>query len=179
MHHLVVVAMVATSSIASADPVAEAGGLRIKLELPAVVANSPRSIAATLSFENRSKKPIRILLVKPEVFRLFNSSLRVWNGKAMVSLQPEPHPHGHMLDEDDFAVIPAGETKTFAQTLYLKDRFTAPGDYEVEWTYENKARKFAGGAQTLDGVTKPLFGGTEVTDLWIGSLSTRRKLHLP
>jgi hypothetical protein len=44
--------------------------------------------------------------------------------------------------------------------------------------YENKQRKFPGGANTLDGVTKPLFGGKDVEDLWVGSLSTRAKLRL-
>jgi hypothetical protein len=171
MHRLAVVVMVASWSVASADPVAESGGLRIKLDVPAARAGK---LAATLSFENRSKKPIRILLVKPEVFRLFNSSLRVWKGKDVVSLSPEPHPHGHMLDEDDFALIPAGETRTFTQSLSIKDR----GDYEVEWMYANKARKFAGGVQTLDGVTKPLFGGVELTDLWVGELSVRRPIHV-
>ena len=44
--------------------------------------------------------------------------------------------------------------------------------------YENKQRRFEGGAQTLDGPTKPLFGGSDVEDLWVGSLSTRRPIRV-
>jgi hypothetical protein len=181
---------VAACSSSSADPprdaavrTDESGGLRISLEVPAVVARQakPRgaqAITATLHFENHTAKPIRILLVGPEPFRLFNSSMRVWLGNDVVSLQPEPHPHGYLISEKDFFVIAPGGSKTFPQTLYVTDRFTSPGAYEVEWMYENKQRKFPGGAQTLDGVTKPLFGGKDVDDLWVGSLSTRHKLRL-
>jgi hypothetical protein len=189
MHRLALI-LAAGCSSSSAEPpkdaavrTDESGGLRISLEVPAVVARKPpaqgaQAITATLHFENRSAKPIRILLVGPEPFRLFNSSLRVWRGNDVVSLQPEPHPHGYLISEKDFFVIAAGASKTFPQTLYVTDRFTSPGAYEIEWMYENKQRKFPGGANTLDGVTKPLFGGKDVEDLWVGSLSTRAKLRL-
>jgi hypothetical protein len=182
--------LVAGCSSSSAEPprdaavrTDESGGLRVSLEVPAVVARQPttrvpQTITATLHFENRATKPIRILLVGPEMFRLFNSSLRVWQGNQVVSLQPEPHPHGYLISEKDFFVIAPGESKAFPQTLYVKDRFNMPGMYEVEWMYENTQRKFPGGVQTLDGVTKPLFGGKTVDDLWVGSLSTRKALRL-
>jgi hypothetical protein len=182
--------LVAGCSSSSADPprdaavrTDESGGLRISLEVPAAVTRQPttrgaQAITATLHFENRATKPIRILLVGPEPFRLFNSSMRVWLGSQVVSLQPEPHPHGYLISEKDFFVIPPGASKTFPQTLYVQDRFNSPGTYEVEWMYENKQRKFPGGVNTLDGVTKPLFGGKDVDDLWVGSLSTRKTLRL-
>jgi hypothetical protein len=182
--------LVAGCSSSSAEPpkdaavrTDESGGLRISLEVPAAVTRQPttrgaQAITTTLHFENRSTKPIRILLVGPEPFRLFNSSMRVWRGNDVVSLQPEPHPHGYLISEKDFFVIAPGASKTFPQTLYVTDRFISPGAYEIEWMYENKQRKFPGGANTLDGVTKPLFGGKDVEDLWVGSLSTRAKLRL-
>ena len=92
-------------------------GLRIQLELPAA---APAGVLqAKLSFRNDTARPMRLLLVRPEVFRLFNSTLRVWEGGKVASLQPDPHPHGHLLDENDFLLLAAGETRTVPQSLGL------------------------------------------------------------
>jgi hypothetical protein len=74
-------------------------GLRIRLELPAVVkvADGIQAVTATMHVRNETARPIRILLVRPEVFRLFSSSLRVRRGDKVASLQPEQHPHGYLL----------------------------------------------------------------------------------
>ena len=63
---------------------------------------------------------------------------------------------------------PEGEGKASVPQI-----FTDRGTFEVELMFENKSKRFPGGANTLDGVTKPLFGGTDVPDLWVGTLSTR------
>jgi hypothetical protein len=155
------------------------GGLRIRLELPASVKLAgTEAVTATLHVRNESPRPIRILLVRPEVFRLFTSSLRVWRDDKVISLQPEPHPHGYLLAEEDFVVIAPHDTLAYKQTLYLTPELAKPGTYEVEWMLENATRRWPGGAQTLDGVTKPLFGGTDVPDLWVGKLAVRRRLTL-
>jgi hypothetical protein len=41
--------------------------------------------------------------------------------------------------------------------------------------FENATRWWPGGAEP-DGVTKPLFGGTDVPDLWVGKLAVHRSL---
>jgi len=166
-------AMTATPSRSAPSTwTAPSQGLRIQLELPA---SAPAgAVQARLSFRNETSRPMRLLFVRPEVFRLFNSTFRVWDHDKVVSLQPDPHPHGYLLDENDFLLLPAGGTRTVTQSLQLPN----PGSFEVEWMYENKQRSFPGGIQTLDGPTRPLFGGSDVEDLWIGSLSTRRPIRV-
>src|SRR2546423_1676309 len=65
-------------------------GLRIRSDLPAHVKRSPpangasQPIVATMHVENTTDHPIRILIMRTEVFRLFNSSLRIWHDKDIV-----------------------------------------------------------------------------------------------
>lgn len=173
----------AANTPAATDWSAVSDGLRIRLELQPSVslappANGLQQVPATLYFENTTAAPLRILVIGPEPFRLFNSTLRVWEAGKVVSLQPEPHPHGYLITEEDFPVIPAHATHTVVQNLTIEPAMAHAGSFEVEWMYENKSRKFPGGAQTLDGVTKPLFGGAEVPDLWVGELAARRTVQL-
>jgi hypothetical protein len=148
------------------------GGLRVRLEVPSPVTPA-ESVVTKVHVENTTAAPIRILHVRPEPFRLFTSSLRVWASGKVVSLQPDPHPHGYLLTEEDFIVIPPNAATSYDQTLYLSDALAQPGTFEVELMFENKTKQFPGGANTLDGVTKPLFEGKELADLWTGTLSVR------
>ena len=49
----------------------------------------------------------------------------------------------------------------------------------VTWTYENDITRWEGGAQTLDGVTEPLFGGEEIPHIWTGELVVRTGWVVP
>ena len=128
-------------------------------------------VAFTLKFSNESQNPVRICLLESEVFRAGQSMFRVVRASdgKVADLQPSPHPHGYVVDESDFHLIPAGKSFSSTQTLYLDPaRFKAGEKYKVTWIYKNKAKKWPGGVTTLDGPTKALFGGSEIPYIWIG-----------
>jgi hypothetical protein len=125
----------------------------------------------TLRFANETKKPVRIYLVESEPFRSFQSALRVARAsdRKIVDLQPEPRPHGYMVDESDFHLILPGESFSAKQSLSLDPTIYRAGEsYVVTWIYENDVTKWAGGVVTLDGPTKALFGGKEIPYIWTG-----------
>jgi len=137
----------------------------------AKVARIGDKVTFTLKFSNESQNPVRIYLVESEVFRALQSMFRVVRASdgAPVDLQPSPHPHGYVVDESDFHLIPAGKSFSATQTLYLDPtRFKAGEKYRVTWIYENKGKKWPDGIMTLDGPTKALFGGGEIPYIWIG-----------
>jgi len=145
---------------------APVSGLSIALELDA-------SETARLHFRNASAEPIRIYFLEPEVFRSFQSTLRVRDasGKVVGFTDVSP-PHGYVPAESDFPLIAPGQTTTFTQTLPA----TSAGG-TVEWTYSNSITEWKGGAQTLDGPTTPLFGGGPIPHIWTGTASTSRRLE--
>jgi hypothetical protein len=159
-------------------------GLRIRFDLPAHVKRDPpangasQPITATMHVENTTDHPIRILLLQTEAFRLFNSSLRIWHDKDIVGSDPEPHPHGHMTDENDFVLIAPHKEHAFTQNFYVTKEMAAAGTYDVEWEFANKIKSYPGGVRTFDGMTKPLFGGGDIPDIWLGELSVRRSFTL-
>jgi hypothetical protein len=125
-----------------------------------------------LHFRNTGSAPVRIYMLEPEVFRSFQSSLFVHDAAGkLVGAPPVSPPHGYLPRESDFPLIAPGETRTFTQTLALDDAALAPGgSFTVEWTYSNTIAEWKGGAETLDGTTKPLFGGGPIPYIWTGKV---------
>jgi len=167
---------------ASADPAAAAeevgltstardDRLEISLTLPAGL-TSGASVPLTLRFRNISSEPVRIYML-PEAFRALQSLFKVSEADSgkLVFMAPEPRPHGIVVDEKDFPLIPPGEELTFTQSLALADsRLGDGGSFVLRWTYQNKVESWSGGAETLDGTTKPLFGGGLIPHIWLGRL---------
>ena len=154
-------------------------GLLIGLELPTQTPALGDTIEATLTFRNASDEPIRVYLLGGEVFRSFQSrfALRDGNTGDIVSVQPEPLPHGYVVSEDDFPLIAPGRTRVFTQRLDVRaDALEAGQRYLVEWTYENDIETWAGGAETLDGATSELFDGERIPHIWTGRLSVTSAL---
>lgn len=125
----------------------------------------------TLRFANETKKPVRIYLVRSEYFRALQSDLRVTRASdgKVVDVQPLPRPHGYVVDESDFHLIPPGESFSVTQSLWLDaSRFKVGEKYTVTWIYENSVRRWPGGIPTVEGRTKELFGGDEIPYIWVG-----------
>lgn len=156
------------------------GGLSVRLDVPP----GPHKLGATvdvgLEFRNDSDDDLRVYLIDSPPFRALQSDLAVLaaDGKFLAS-QPEPHPHGYVVTERDFPAIPAGGVQRFSQPLRLdREQLGAGGDLQVRWTYRNKIDSWAGGVQTLDGPTRPLFGGGLIPGIWLGELSLTAPLRV-
>ena len=140
-----------------------------------------QDVVFTLRFSNRSEQPVRVYLVRSEPFRAGQSSFlvrRVVDG-APVDLQPVPRPHGYVVGESDFHLIAPGETIADRQTLRLSpERFKAGEEHIVRWVYENRIKRWPGGVRTVDGLTKPLFGGTEIPFIWVGRSEVETRIRI-
>lgn len=136
-----------------------------------------------LTFKNVSPSGLRIFLPRPEAFRAGISTIFLsTDGGAPLGI-PDPHPHGYVISEADFILLAPGEERVVPQSFTLDPMLPAAGTQTarrpgfetgrtvgVRWTYENTRDTWPGGANTLDGVTKPLFGGQRVLDIWTGKL---------
>jgi hypothetical protein len=154
-------------------------GIRIRIDAPTPSVRAGESVTMALTVENTSDRPRRIYMLGPEVFRAMISDLRVLDadGKPIGMSQPEPHPHGYLPTEADFPLIAANSQQRFTQHLSV-DAALAPGPITVVWDYENKITSMPGGIQTLDGTTKPLFGGGDIPDIWTGELTARTTIDV-
>ena len=146
-------------------------GIRIRLAAPSGTAKPGATIKLSLVVENTGDAPRRIYMLGPEVFRATMSDLWLLgaDGTPIGMSQPEPHPHGYLPTEDDFPEIAAHASKTFEQSLAI-DPAAPAGPATVSWKYENRVTQWEGGLQTLDGPTKPLFGGKPIPGIWVGEL---------
>lgn len=165
-----------------ADPswVDAGGGLSIRLGLPPGPYKLGDTIDIGLEFRNDAHDELRIYLVQTPVFRALQSDLALFtaDGKFLDS-QPEPHPHGYVVSERDFPAIPPGTTRRFSQPLVLdREKIGAATDLQLRWTYRNSVESWAGGVQTLDGPTKPLFGGGPIPGIWLGEIKASAALSL-
>ena len=159
-------------------------GLRIGLELPSSVqlsnlgAQRVPQVTAQLHFSNVGSSPIRIFIVRTEIFRALISSLRVRRAstREVISLQPEPHPHGYVVTEQDFFLIEPGSEQVFTQSLIITEQMSQAGELVVEWIYENRSRSWPGGIQTMDGITQPLFGGGDISHIWVNRLTVSTRV---
>ena len=153
-------------------------GLQVRVGAPSGTHKIKDRVELTLRFRNAAKEPVRIYLIISEPFRAFQSSLWAWDRKGgLVSSQPELHPHGYVVTEKDFHLIEPGRELAFQQTLSLAG--SAPGgDLVVEWRYSNTVERWEGGVMTLDGPTKPLFGGGRIPCIWTGQIAARARLQV-
>jgi hypothetical protein len=183
---------VGAGPLAGCDPVRAApgglawsppsAGLRVALDLPAGPHRAGTQVTVGLRFRNVGKTPLRVYLLAPEAFRASQSTflvLRPGPGGSLVSIQPPPRPHGYLPRESDFPALAPGKTLAATQTLSLADpAFRSGGRFVLAWTYENAVTRLAGGARTLDGVTRPLFGGGPIPGIWTGKLRVEATLDV-
>ncbi len=155
------------------------GGLSVRLDVPP----GPHALGSTvevgLEFRNTGPDELRIYLVDAPIFRALQSDLAIFTADgAFIASQPEPHPHGYVVGEQDFPAIPAGATRRFTQPLLLdpKQLAATAGDLQLRWTYRNKIESWPGGVQTLDGATRPLFGGGRIPGIWLGEVKASATL---
>lgn len=166
--------------------------LQITLEIkPDVVEDDVPLRTAVLHFRNVGTAPVRFYLPNGEAFRLSISTLRFAPEGAPPLLVPEPHPHGYMVTEADFHLLEPGAEASFDQPFTIDPfrpggrgparlaGFEAGKTVSVTWSYENSITRWEGGAQTLDGITAPLFGGEEIPHIWTGELVVRTDWLVP
>jgi hypothetical protein len=161
-------------------------GLEIFFEIqPGVRMDQVPMRTAMLRFHNVSTQPVRFYLPRGEAFRAGMSTLRFQAGDKLF-LEPEPHPHGVVIEEADFPLLAPGEEKSFEQPFTLDPMQPGPGTQtarrpgfedgktvQVSWSYTNKIVRWTGGQLTLDGPTKALFGGKDIPFIWTGELTVQ------
>ena len=113
---------------------AQANGLEVKLELPGkpvsgVSGGRPSPAVAKLHFRNASQQPLRFYLIESEPFRSFQSRFAVFGqGEgALITMQPEPRPHGYVVTEKDFHLLGPGEEKIFTPSYSPPGESQFPG----------------------------------------------------
>ena len=162
--------------------------LEIQIEIqPGATPDPVPMRTAVLHFRNRSSEPLRIYLPRGEMFRAGISSLLFSPEKAPLLLVPEPHPHGVVITEEDFPLLGPGESRAFTQSFTIDpvarggagtarlEGFAAGSEIAVRWIYENQIDQWQGGAQTLDGPTRSLFGGEKIPHIWKGKLTAQMR----
>jgi len=154
-------------------------GLQIQLVIPDGKIKIGDSVKLTLKFRNCGTENIRIYMINSEPFRFGQSTLTVLlkDHQDLITMQPQPRPHGIVIDESDFHLIEPGKSIKFKQNLYLNDHeFSMPGEHILKWQYKNEVERWSGGVKTLDGKTKRLFRGKDIPFIWLGELEVREKI---
>lgn len=153
-------------------------GLSIAVEVPGNRLPAEKSVHLRLGFRNVTDQPIRIYLVQGDFFRSFQCSffLQTPNGKGWLGhISP---PHGYVVTESDFPLIPPKGESWFDHSLGY-DRAQIKG-FEAQtgliWTYSNEVEQWAGGVQTMDGPTQALFGGGKIPFIWKGQVTVTQPL---
>lgn len=168
------------------------GRLEIELEIKSgsELDRVPMRTAA-LHFRNVGPEPLSLYLPRAEPFRMNISTLIFAPETGRPLLVPEPRPHGYVVTEEDFHLLEPGKTVEFPQRFTI-DPFALGGrgsarlegfergrSVDVSWTYENAIRRWEGGKQTMDGLTRELFGGKDVPWIWTGKLQVRLRWTVP
>jgi hypothetical protein len=150
--------------------IATANDLAIALTGPAGVQRAGARVELTLTIHNQGKTPRRVYVL-PEHFRSPFHFLWLADATgAQVATAPPSPPHGIEVTEAHFPEIAAGASLTVQGHFDLPANLPA-GSYRLGWRMRNTlVHAMPGGIQTLDGVTKPLFGGGEIPGIWMGSL---------
>jgi glucose/arabinose dehydrogenase len=146
--------------------------LQIQAVEPTATVRPGRGLEVTLLFRNTGKKPRRIYLIKGEPFRVMQSTFFLERSDGGPAVEPRPQPHGYVVTEADFHELAPEQTLSFTQTLQIPADL-APGKYSVRWEYRNDLVRWEGGSQTIDGYTKPLFGGKDIPGIWKGKVDDR------
>ena len=177
---------------AGASATAESKGLSLTWEIgPGSVSGHPPMRTVKLRFRNTTAQPMRIALPQFEPFRSHVSDLSFTSATGSRFFEPQPRPHGYVLTELDFPEIAPGEEKVFTQSFTLdpvvpggagqarRPGFERGTSVAIVWTYQNSGTSRPGGVPTLDGVTKPLFGGGLIPGIWTGKLEARGIWTIP
>lgn len=185
--------MTSTPGDTARSPWATDGRLEIMAEVdPQVTVDRVPMRALRLRLRNATSEPLRIYMPRPDAFRFGISSVVFTPKEGSPLLVPEPRPHGYMIGEDDFILLAPREERVVTQSFTIDpmspgrgvETARRPGFEKgkviaVRWTYENAMTAWPGGAQTLDGVTKPLFGGGPIPHLWTGKLKAELTWIVP
>lgn len=156
-------------------------GLQISMDIANETHHIGDSIPIILHFKNIRNKNIRIYLINSEIFRYGQSTISILSKKDrnLISIQPEPHPHGYKVTEEDFHLIEPNQELTFDQTIYIMEsKFESGGKFIVQWNYENQVKSWPKNIMTLDGPTKELFGGKAIPFIWTGSISYKTNIEI-
>jgi hypothetical protein len=169
--------MVPANATPPGEFTAVGGGLSVRLEVPPGPYAADATIEFGLEFRNDGKDELRIYLIDAPIFRALQSDLAIYGtDDNFLGSQPEPHPHGYIVSERDFPVIGPGATRRFGQPLRITPNLRDTGPLQVRWKYRNKIESWPGGVQTLDGATKPLFGGGRIPGIWLGEFTVAAPL---
>jgi hypothetical protein len=163
------------------DWVDAGGGLSLRLELPAGPYHMGDRLAARLHFRNDGATPLRVYLIGGEAFRAQQSDFQLFAADGRVlDRQPDLHPHGYVVTEADFPEIGPNTTTVVEQTLDLSPGVLdgQAGTLRLRWRYANSIAAWKGGAQTLDGPTRSLFGGGPIPGIWRGQATVELGLPL-
>ncbi|MDQ2805959.1 MAG: hypothetical protein M3Z04_03410, partial [Chloroflexota bacterium] len=143
-------------------------GLQLGLERPTGPPQAGSGLPVPLHFRNGGGYPLRLYWVDSEPFRGLQSILMLWltlpgAGVSVPATLPQLQPHGYVVTEADFLLVPAGQTAIRRQTLWIPASYDqhdfARQGITVGWIYENTITAWPGGVLTLDGPTRTLFGG--------------------
>jgi hypothetical protein len=165
---------------------AAADGLEISFEIrPGTRDERVPLREVVLRFRNVSTQPVRFYLPRGEAFRSGISALWFQAGEHRF-VEPEPEPHGVVIEEEDFPLLDPGEERTFTQSFTLdpippgpstrtqrRPGFEDGETVQVTWAYANDIVRWPAGQPTLDGPTQTLFGGGDIPFIWTGKLVVR------
>ena len=166
-----------TTPTASIDgkATAEQGGLRFTLE-PVPPAQVRGTLTATLVVHNPGAEERR-LYTPPEPFRFPMHDVALWSADDKRQGGPDGHPHGIVIGEEHFLVVRPGGEVRLTGTVPLPPGVVA-GRYLLTWTVKNDLTQWKGGAMTLDGPTRTLFGGGPIPGIWTGRVTVRVPVDL-
>lgn len=166
--------------------------LEISMEVsPAVRKERVPTRTFVLRFRNLGGSPLRLYLPLGEGFRSGISTIFVTPEEGPPLFVPEPRPHGYVVTEKDFALLEPEGTYVANQSFTLeafarggkgtarREGFEDGRTVQIHWTYRNEIRRWAGGARTWEGLTAPLFGGTDIPGIWIGELGVDLEWTVP
>ena len=163
------------------DWVDAGGGLSLRLELPAGPYHIGDRLTARLHLRNDGATPLRVYMLGAEAFRAQQSDFQLFAADGRVlDRQPDLRPHGVVVTEADFPEVGPGTTRIVEQTLELSPGVLdgQAGVLRLRWRYANSITAWKGGAQTLDGPTRSLFGGGPIPGIWRGQATVELGLPL-
>ncbi len=143
--------------------------LRIEAEIPPKAQRPGTAVVVTLRFVNHGTRPRTLFLVRDESYRFGQSTFQLYVGTAAPLVQP-PRNAGYVPTAADFHRIGPRSQLEFTQTLRLP-RDLAPGQYKVEWVYENELACWpTSSSQSSAGSSAGPSDGTTIADLWVGRI---------
>ncbi len=166
-----------TAAKSMAEPITAAkDALQTSISIVSQESSLADGFEVKMVFENVSNKPLRVYYIDSPIFNTFQSRhfLIDENGKKYY-ISEEPHPHGYVVSQKDFHLIPAYERKVFTQKFDVLNLTIKP--YRLNWIYENCIKRWEGGVRTLNGKTKSLFDDIDISYIWLGRIETTVEIN--